>query len=124
MTGTYTPDPEFVNHLEWELESVMRRRVPVNGTSSATWFARSLRGGRTGMRQARRTTALVALVAMCLGGAVTFAVTQRLPAPMADLIIAKMEAQLEFADARRGLIREELLEASRGSPQESLSWNK
>ena len=62
---------------------------------------------------------LIALVAMCVGSAGTYAVTNRLRAQVADLIIARAEAQFEFAAARLNMVEEEMQEiearAGRGS---------
>jgi len=101
MNDTHRPDPEFVGNLERELRSTIRRHRR---------FDHGLSARANVIPRLRWTTGLVALIAMCIGSAGTFAVTQRLRAQAADLIIAKAEAQLEFANARRDLFIEELQE--------------
>jgi len=101
MTTIHRPDPEFVGNLERELRSTIRRQGQFDYGSSA-------RAG--GVRKFWWTTALVALSALCLGSAATLAVTNRLRAQTADLIIARSHAHLEFAEARLKLVREEFQE--------------
>jgi len=101
MNTTHRPDPDFVDNLERELRSTARRQGRFNNGPSAR---------AVGIRKLRWTTGLVALAAMCVGSAATFAVTYRLRGQTADLIIARSEARLEFADARLELFREELQE--------------
>ncbi|MFH1748548.1 MAG: hypothetical protein ABIG44_16055 [Planctomycetota bacterium] len=84
------PDPEFVNNLEWELKSALRRQGELNGTSRT----RRLVGLRLGT-----TLALVA-VSMLVGGAGTHAVTHRADKKAAKLYIARGEALLEIAETR------------------------
>ena len=101
MSTIHQPDPEFVGNLERELRAAIRRQERFhNGPSARSAVIRKLRW----------TTVLVALAAMCVGSAATFAVTHRLRAQMADLIIAKAEARLEFANARLKLFGEEVQE--------------
>jgi uncharacterized protein YnzC (UPF0291/DUF896 family) len=101
MNTIHRPDPEFVGNLERELRSTIRRQRRFDNGQSAN---------ATLIRKLRWTTGLIALAAMCIGSAATFAVTQRLRAQTADLIIAKTEAHLEFANARLELFLEELQE--------------
>ncbi len=101
MTTTHRPDPEFVGNLERELRSTIRRQGRFdNGPSPRAKVILRLRW----------TTGVLALIAMCIGSAGTFAVTQRLRAQTADLIIARAQAHLEFANARRELFLEALQE--------------
>ncbi len=101
MTLHHQPDPEFVGHLERELQSTIRRQCQFeNGRPER------MNGGR----RLRWTTVFVALAAMGIGSAATFAVTQRLAARTAHLIIARSEAILEFANARKEMFLEELRE--------------
>ncbi len=102
MKDAHTPDPEFVNHLEWELESAVRRQESLNGTSSA----RRPRGLRLGA-----TLALV-FVSMFVGGAGTHAVTLRADAQAAELYIARSEALLEIAETRLDHFAQELATAT------------
>lgn len=90
MTDDHTPDPGFVDHLEWELKSTMRRQGPLEGTSSAM-RPFSLRLGAA--------LALVA-VSVFVGGAGTYAVTHRIDQRTAALSIARCEALLEIARTR------------------------
>ena len=101
MNTIHRPDPEFVGNLERELRSTLRRQGRFDNRRSS---------GVTMIRKLRWTTGVVALAAMCVGSAATFAVTQRLRAQTADLMIARSEAQLEFANARLELFLEELRE--------------
>jgi hypothetical protein len=68
-------------------------------------------GSAVGILKSRWITGLVALVAMGIGSAATFAVTHRLRSQTADLIIARSEARLEFAKARLAFFLEEFREA-------------
>lgn len=101
MNTIHRPDPEFVGNLERELRLTIRRQGRFNNGPSARAMV---------IRKFRWTTSLVALAAMCIGSAATFAVTHRLRAQTADLIIARSEAHLEFANARLELFIEELQE--------------
>ena len=87
MNEDRTPDPEFVNHLEWELRSTMRRQGSLKGTSSA---------GRLVMPRLGTTLALVVL-SMLVGGAGTYAAIQSTEGQAAALYIARGEALLEIA---------------------------
>lgn len=98
MSDERTPDPEFVNHLEWELQSAVRRQEALNGTSTA----RRPRGLRLGA-----TLALV-FVSMFVGGAGTHAVTLRADAQAAELYIARSQAHLEIAETRLDHFAQEL----------------
>jgi len=101
MNAIHRPDAEFVGNLERELRLTIRRQGRFGKGPSAPVMV---------MRRLRWTTGLVALAAMCIGSAATFAVTHRLRAQTADLIIARAEAHLEFASARLELFLEELQE--------------
>ncbi|MFH1418735.1 MAG: hypothetical protein ABII12_10695 [Planctomycetota bacterium] len=90
MNKDNTPDPEFVNLLEWELKSTMRRQDTLNGTSGT---ARPLRL-RLG------TTVALAVVSMLIGGAGTHAVARSIDGRSAALYIARGEAMLEIARTR------------------------
>lgn len=90
MKEEHTPNPEFVNRLEWELESTMRRQGALNGTSSTR---RSI-GRRLG------TTLALVVVSMLVGGAGTHVVAQRTDKRAAALYIARGEALLEIARTR------------------------
>ncbi len=90
MNEDYTPDPGFVGHLEWELESTMRRQGSLNGTSST-------------MRPVRLRLAMalaLVVVSMFVGGAGTYAVTRSIDEQAAALYIARGEALLEIARTR------------------------
>lgn len=84
------PDAGFVSHLEWELQSVMRRQARLDGTSSA-----ARRGGA-------RLAAIVGLaaVSMSVGGAGTYAAIYTVDERAAALHVARAEAQLEIARTR------------------------
>jgi hypothetical protein len=99
MNTIHRPDPEFVGNLESELRSTIRRQELFHNGQSASAIV---------IRKLRWTTGLVALAAMCVGSAATFAVTHRLRAQTADLIIARSEAHLEFANARLDFFLEEV----------------
>lgn len=101
MNTIHRPDPDFVDNLERELRSTVRRQGRFHNGPSAP---------AVGIRNRRWTTGLVALAAMCVGSAATFAVTYRLRGPMADLIIARSEAHLEFANARLEMMLEQVQE--------------
>ena len=101
MNTLHQPDHEFVGNLEHELRSTIRRQEQFRNGRSARTIA---------VRQLRWTTSVIALAAMCLGSAATYAVTSRFRAQTAELIIARAEAQLEFANARRELFLEEFHE--------------
>jgi hypothetical protein len=101
MNTIHQADPEFIGNLERELRSTMRRQEQFrNGRSPRANV----------LRQLRWTTILVAVAAMCIGSAATYAVANRFRAQTAELIIARAEAQLEFANARRELFLEEMHE--------------
>lgn len=98
MNEHHTPNPEFVNRLEWELKSTVRRKESLNGTSSA-------------MRPVGfRLGAILALVvlSMFVGGAGTYAVTHRADEETAALYIARGEALLEIAQTRLDHMAREL----------------
>jgi multidrug resistance efflux pump len=97
MNTTHNPDPQFVDNLERELRLTVRRRERFDNGSAVRASV---------IRKYRWATVVVALAAMCVGSAATFAVTQRVRAQMAELIIAKWEAHLEFASARVEFFRE------------------
>ncbi len=90
MNRDHTPDPEFVNLLEWELKSTMRRHGILNGTS----------GAKRPFRLRLGTTVALAVVSMLIGGAGTHAVTRSIDGQAAALYIARAEALLEIARAR------------------------
>jgi len=83
VNTTHRPDPQFVDNLEHELRSTIRRRGRFDNGPSANG---------TVIRKLRWTIGVVALAAMCVGSAGTFAVTHRLRSQAADLIIARAEA--------------------------------
>ncbi|MCH7873345.1 MAG: hypothetical protein IID33_16740 [Planctomycetes bacterium] len=87
MNADHTPDPGFVDHLEWELKSTMRRRASLNGTSS------TLRPVR--LRLGAALTLMV--LSMLIGGAGANALTRRVDGRSAALYIARGEALLEIA---------------------------
>jgi hypothetical protein len=84
------PDPEFVNRLEWELSSVLRRQGTHHRTSLAARLVRS------------RPAAALALVVLSLfaGGAGTYAALHTVDEQAAALHIARGEALLEIARTR------------------------
>ncbi len=90
MNQDHTPDPEFVNHLEWELKSTLRRQGTLNGTSS---------GARPTRLRLGATVALAA-VSMMIGGAGTHAVARSIDSRSASLLIARGEAIVEIAQMR------------------------
>lgn len=87
MNEDYAPDAEFVERLEWELKSAMRRQGYLNGTSS------------TARRAASRlaATLVLAVVSMSVGGAGTYAAIYTVDERAAALHIARGEALLEIA---------------------------
>ncbi len=90
MNEDHTPDPDFVNRLEWELESTLRRQGALNGTSSAIRLLRPRLG----------TTLALVVVSMLVGGAGTHAVTHRVDKQAAALYVARGEALVEIARTR------------------------
>jgi outer membrane protein TolC len=94
----HTPDPEFVNLLEWELKSVMRRQGSLDGTSG---------GGRL-LKFRLGTTLALALVSMFVGGAGTYAAMRSADGRAAALYIARSEALLEIARTQREHVAQEL----------------
>jgi len=102
MNMNQSPDPEFVGNLERELRSTLRRQSRFDDGKAAR------RGADRGLYW---KTGVFALVAMCLGSAGTFAVTSRMRARTAELIVARAEAQSEFAEALLGLYSEDVQEA-------------
>jgi len=99
MNTTHRPDPEFVGNLEHELRSTIRRQERFHNGASVRASV---------IRRHRWTTGLVALAAMCIGSAGTAAVTHQVRLHTADLIIARSEAHLEFANARRDFFLEKM----------------
>ena len=88
MNTNQDVDPEFVKALEWQLRSSLRRNGVVSGTPHRlrlTW---------------PKVVASVALVAgsMFLGAAGTYAVTHEDDRAARELLIAKIQAQLEIAE--------------------------
>jgi multidrug resistance efflux pump len=98
MNEDYVPDPQFVNLLEWELKSVMRRQGSVDGTSSARRLVKFRLG----------TTLVLALVSMFVGGAGTYAAIRRTDGQAAALCIARGEALLEIARTQLQHVAQEL----------------
>ncbi len=94
MKSTHTPDPEFVNRLQWELESAVRRRASVNGVSGAMRLAHSRWGAGLAM----------ALLSMFMGAAGTYAAMNRSEGREAGLHVARAEALLELAQAKLGSV--------------------
>ncbi len=90
MTDDRTPDPDFVNLLEWELKSIMRRQESVNGASTT----------RRSVWPRLGTTLAIMVVSMLAGGAGTHAVTTSTGNQTAQLYIARGEALLEIAQTR------------------------
>jgi len=86
----HTPGPEFVNLLEWELKSVMRRQGSLNGTSSVMRLVKSRLG----------TTLALAVVSMFVGAAGTYAAIHGTDGQAAALYIARGEALMEIARTR------------------------
>ncbi len=88
MNMNQNADPDFVKALEWQLRSSLRRNEAVAATSRRlrmTW---------------PKVFASVALVAgsMFLGAAGTYAVTYEDDRAARELLIAKIQAQLEIAE--------------------------
>lgn len=98
MNQDHAPDPQFVNLLEWELKSVMRRQRSVDGTSSARRLVKFRLG----------TILVLALVSMFVGGAGTYAAIRRTDAQAAALYIARGEALLEIARTQLEHVAQEL----------------
>ncbi len=98
MNEARTPDPQFVNHLEWEIESMMRRQKTVNGTSTA----------RRPLRPRLGTTLALVAVSMLAGGAGTHAITHGIDEQAAALYLTRAEAQLEIARTRSQHVAREL----------------
>lgn len=98
MNEQHTPDPEFVNQLEWELKSTMRRQGTLNGTS----------GAARRVRPRWATTAALVVVSMFIGGAGTHAITRGTDAQAAALYIARGEALLEIARVQFEHVAQEL----------------
>ena len=111
MNADHTPDPEFVNQLEWELKSTMRRQGTLNGMSGA---ARRL-------RPRWATTAALVVVSMFIGGAGTHAVTRGIDGQAAELYIARGEALLEIARTRLEYVAQELARTQALAEQNSVT---
>lgn len=90
MNTDHAPNPEFVDHLEWELRSTMHRQGSLNGASSTLRPVR-LRSGAV--------LALV-VVSMLIGGAGAHAVTRSLHGKAAALYVARGGALLDIARTR------------------------
>ncbi len=88
MNMNQNADPDFVKALEWQLRSSLRR------DGAATESPRRLR------MTASKVFASVALVAgsMFLGAAGTYAVTHEDDRAARELLVAKIQAQLEIAE--------------------------
>ena len=102
MNGEHRPNPEFVNRLEWELQSVMRRRASVNGASGAVRLVRYRWG----------TGIAMALLSMFMGVAGTYAAINRIEGRDAAMHIARAEALLELAQAKLGSVAPEFAKAT------------
>jgi len=90
MNEDNTPDPEFVNRLEWNLASAMRRQGAFNAASGTTRRFRFRLG----------TTLALAVASMCIGGVGTYAATRGVDSQTAALYVARGEALLEIARTR------------------------
>ncbi len=88
MNANQDADPDFVKALEWQLRSSLRRNEAVAETSRGLHLTWS------------KVVASVALVtgSMVLGAAGTFAVTHEDDRAARELLIAKIQAQLEIAE--------------------------
>jgi multidrug resistance efflux pump len=98
MNEEHTPKPEFVNQLEWELESAVRRQGSLNGTSSVLRSVKPKLG----------TMLALAVVSMFVGGAGTYAATRRANGEAAALYIARSEALVEIARSQLDHVAQEL----------------
>ncbi|HNQ24544.1 MAG TPA: hypothetical protein PKK06_15785 [Phycisphaerae bacterium] len=87
MNADRTPDPEFVNRLEWQIESAWRRRESVAPTARAGRLLKSRLG----------TSLVLAVAAMFVGGAGTYVATHRVDEEAVALYIARGEALVEIA---------------------------
>lgn len=92
MIADHTPDPEFLDHLEWELAASLRRQSAFNGTSSVWRFVR---------RPHWAVTLGLTLASCLIGGAGAYAAMHVADQRMAALHIARGEALLEIARIRR-----------------------
>ena len=92
MNVVHSPSPDFVSHLEWELQSTLRRRSACNGTA-ATW--RFIR------KPHWVATLALAFGSFFIGGAGSYAALCVADQRMAALHIARGEALLDIAKARR-----------------------
>ncbi len=90
MNSEHTPNPEFVDHLEWELESILRRQDATSGTPSAV----------RRIRPRLVTMLALVIVSMFLGGAGTYAATRQFDSHAAALYIARAEATLDIAKSQ------------------------
>ena len=106
MTGPshpHEPSPEFRAHLEWQLETAMRRESrlaePVSGAGYSRW--RNI------------TTAALVVVALAIGGAAGIASEHLQDAKVRDQVLANTLGELELVRTRLELARAEFEEVRR-----------
>ena len=90
MKEAHRPDPEFVDSLEWELKSLMRRQTFFRTTSIVMRAVRSQFGAAVAL----------AAVSMFIGGAGTYAAIRTTGGQAAALYVARGETLLEMAQAQ------------------------
>lgn len=119
MNEKHIPDPQFVKHLEWELESTMRRRRFRDANSRRRHLIRSR----------WVTSLLLVVVSACVGGAGTYTVIHNIDIDeqAAKLRVARAEALLEIAKAQlqplaRNMARMQSL-AKRGAATRRELWS-
>jgi len=106
MTGpthAHEPSPEFRAHLEWQLETAMRRE---------SRLAEPVGDGR-GPRFRGLGAALVVLLALAVGGAAGIASEHLQDAKVRDQVLANTLGELELAKTRLDLARAEFEEVRR-----------
>ncbi|MGB0716619.1 MAG: hypothetical protein ACPGXK_12110 [Phycisphaerae bacterium] len=90
MTHQHTPDPEFLNRLEWNVTSALRRQE--------TFEMPTAKNPMTRYRVI--TTVALVLVSTFIGGAGTYAALRKIDKEAAALHIARAEAQLAIATTK------------------------
>ncbi len=106
MTGpmhSHEPSPEFRAHLEWQLETALRRESRLAEPVTAGGFGRLRSAG----------TALLVVLALVVGGAAGIASEHMQDAQVRDQVLANTLGEMELATVRLELARAEYQEARR-----------
>ena len=103
-TRSHDPAPEFLTHLEWQIETAMRRE---------SRLAEPVTGGGGFSRWRGLTTAALVAAALAIGGAAGIASEHLQDIKVRDQILANTLAETELAATRLDLARAEYQEARR-----------